>query len=274
MELALSFSVFAPSSSSSSNDVSAPKIAETSNAADSKVWPEPVEKQFIEILLEAAAKGNICNGIMKKDLGPVVTEEFNNRTGKYYSVNQIKENFKRLKKKYRAFSQLIDRTDMEWDSDANIVKGSDAAWLDAVKSNSKYNDFCKKGLDHYGLLRQLLPTVAQSSAQHVSAVDGDEQGSNPKGKQPAHTDTSRMKKRKAVSFARAPKSRNTVESAQVPDFSVTRATKILISMSNDLDDETMFKATEKLVKAEWREAFVNFTSDGRLAWIKYLTRSS
>ena len=108
-------------------------MAETSNAADSKVWPEPVEKQFIEILLEEVAKGNICNGIMKKDLGPVVTEEYNNRTGKHYSVDQIKENFKRLKKKYNAFSQLIGRTDMEWDSDTNTVKGSDAAWLDAVK---------------------------------------------------------------------------------------------------------------------------------------------
>ena len=70
---------------------------------------------------------------MKKDLGLVVTEEFNNWTGKHYSVDQIKENFKRLKKKYNAFSQLNGRTDMEWDSDTNTVKGSDAAWLDAVK---------------------------------------------------------------------------------------------------------------------------------------------
>ncbi|XP_030949251.1 phytochrome B-like isoform X2 [Quercus lobata] len=123
------------------------------------------------------------------------------------------------------------------------------------QSNSKYNDFRKKGLDHYGLLRQLLPTVAQtSSAQHVSAVDVDEQGSNPKRKRLSHTDTSSVKKRKAVSFA--------------------KGHKILVSMSDKLDNETLFEATEKLVKAEWREAFVNFTSDRRLGWIKYLTRSS
>ncbi|XP_050258163.1 uncharacterized protein LOC126703253 [Quercus robur] len=101
--------------------------------------------------------------------------------------------------------------------------------IPALKSNSKYNDFRKKGLDHYGLLRQLLPTVAQtSSTQHVSAV----------------------------SFARAPESRKTVESTQVPDYSMAKVTKILISMCDDLDDKTMFKATEKLVTAEWREAFI------------------
>ena len=105
------------------------------------------------------------------------------------------------------------------------------------------------------MLRQLLPTVAQtSSAQHVNAVDVDKQCSNPKGKQLAHTDTSSVKKRKAVSF--------------------DKGHKILVSMSDKLDNETLYKATKKLVKVEWREAFVNFASDRRLGWIKYLTRSS
>uniref|UniRef100_A0A7N2MGA6 At2g29880-like C-terminal domain-containing protein n=1 Tax=Quercus lobata TaxID=97700 RepID=A0A7N2MGA6_QUELO len=63
-------------------------------------------------------------------------------------------------------------------------------------------------------------------------------------------------------------------SNDVPDHSITRVTKILISMSDDLDDKTLFKATEKLVTAEWREAFMAFTPDRRLGWIKYLTRSS
>ncbi|XP_065616809.1 L10-interacting MYB domain-containing protein [Quercus suber] len=242
MELASSSSVFAPSSSSSSNDVTAPNMADPSAAEDLKLlWPAPVEKQFIDLLLEEKDKGNIPNAKMKKKHWPFVTEVFIQRTGNRYSLEQITEKFKWLKKRYIAFSQLIGITEMEWDPDTNTVTCSDEAWSDVMKLNPRCNDFHKKGLDHYELLRQLFHTVAQtSSAQHVSADDVDEQGSNPKGKQPAHSGTSTGKKRKAGSLAT--ESRKTVESAQVPDpYSMAKATKILNSMS-DFNNETFYKA--------------------------------
>ncbi|XP_030936036.1 putative protein TPRXL [Quercus lobata] len=82
-----SSSVFAPSSSSSSNSVPAPKMAETPNTAN---WPAPLEEKFIVTLIEETGKGNVRNGIIKKDCGQAVTDEFNNRAGKHYSVDQIK----------------------------------------------------------------------------------------------------------------------------------------------------------------------------------------
>nr|POF25801.1 hypothetical protein CFP56_66624 [Quercus suber] len=184
MELASSSSVFAPSSSSSSNDVTAPNMADPSAAEDLKLlWPAPVEK-----------------------------------------------------------------TEMEWGPDTNTVIGSDEAWSDAMK---------------------LFHTVAQtSSAQHVSADDVDEQGSNPKGKQPAHSGTSTGKKRKAGSLAT--ESRKTVESAQVPDpYSMAKAMEILNSMS-DFNNETFYKALIKLEKFEWRQVFINLNQDTRRGWVEYL----
>ncbi|KAK7840165.1 uncharacterized protein LOC111999922 isoform X3 [Quercus suber] len=267
MELSSSSSDFAPSSSSSSNDVPAPRMAETSNAADWKLWPAPLVEHFIVILLAEAGKGNVRSGIIKRGHGQAITEEFNNRTGKHYSVEQIKGKLRRLRTKYNLFSQLIGMPGMGWDPNTNTVTGSDEAWLNATKSKSNYNGFRNKGLDHYGLLRQLFLTVAQTcSAQH-SADDVDEQSSNPKGKQPAHTDASSRKKRKTVSFA--PESKKTVDSAPVHDYSMAWATKILISMSG-LDKETKFEALEQLRDFDWRQAFIAMDQDTRWEWIELL----
>nr|POE92701.1 hypothetical protein CFP56_42014 [Quercus suber] len=81
---ALSSSVIPPFSSSSSNAVPAPKMAGPSNAKDLKLWLAPVEKQFIDVLLEEEAKGNMPSGQFKKSLWTVIQDEFNQRTGKRY----------------------------------------------------------------------------------------------------------------------------------------------------------------------------------------------
>ena len=106
------------------------EMAETPNKAN---WPAPQEEKFIITLIEETGKGNVRNGIIKKDCGQAVTDEFNNRAGKHYSVDQIKGKLKRLKIKYNLFSRLIGRTDMEWDSNTNTIKGIDVSWLDALK---------------------------------------------------------------------------------------------------------------------------------------------
>lgn len=115
------------------------------------------------------------------------------------------------------------------------------------------------------------------------------QCSNPKGKQPAHPDTSTGKKRKAGSFDRATnaivetemsrisrdkdsESRKTIDSAQVLDpLSMVMATEIVNSMFDSLGDETMFEALEKLEKPECRQAFIKLKPERRRGWIEQLT---
>ena len=59
-------------------------MAESSNtAADAKLWPDPIEKKFIHFLLEEAIKGNTLYSWR------LVTDEFNEQSGKSYSLNQL-----------------------------------------------------------------------------------------------------------------------------------------------------------------------------------------
>ena len=85
-------------------------MTKTPNTAN---WPAPLEEKFIVTLIEETGKGNVHNGIIKKHCGQAVTDEFNNREGKHYSVDQVKGKLKPLKIKYNLFSRLIGRTNME-----------------------------------------------------------------------------------------------------------------------------------------------------------------
>ena len=129
-------------------------------------------------------------------------------------------------------------------------------------------EFHRKELAHYGLLARLFPTVAQTSSAN-------EQGCNPKGKQLADTETSSGKRMKTVS--RAPESRLTIDSAQGRAYLMTKVTDILKSLAEkhpeDLDDVTMFRATELFASADMREAFMAYPKAKRLGLIKHLTMS-
>ena len=59
-------------------------MTESSNAAaDAKLWLDPIEKKFIHFLFEEAIKGNTPYSWR------LVTDEFNEQSGKSYSLNQL-----------------------------------------------------------------------------------------------------------------------------------------------------------------------------------------
>jgi len=89
-------------------------MAETS---DPVKWNQELEKVFIEILLEEAQadQEKIRNGILTKEHAQAVTLLFYGRTGKDYNAEHIS-----------------GRSDKEWDSNTNRVRGSKDAWAEAV----------------------------------------------------------------------------------------------------------------------------------------------
>ena len=101
------------------------------DAEDRKLWPEAVEKHFIDILLEEDAKGNMPQGQFKTRTWTVVMNEFNKRANKNYNKTQLTQKYQRMKGRHRIFSQLIGRTGMGWDPISNTVMASEEAWAAA-----------------------------------------------------------------------------------------------------------------------------------------------
>ena len=61
-------------------------MAESSNTtADAKLWPDPIERKFILFLLEETIKGNTPYNWR------LVTDEFNEQSGKSYSLKQLQD---------------------------------------------------------------------------------------------------------------------------------------------------------------------------------------
>ena len=64
-------------------------MATSSDAEDGKLWPSPIEKHFIDVLVEEEVKGNMPNGQFKKELWIIIQNEFNRRARKNYQKDQL-----------------------------------------------------------------------------------------------------------------------------------------------------------------------------------------
>ena len=99
----------------------------TADAEDRKLWPEAVEKHFIDVLLEEDTKGNMPQGQFKTETWTVVMNEFNKRANKNYNKTQLIQKYQRMNGRHRTFSQFIAYTGMGWDPISNTMTASEEA---------------------------------------------------------------------------------------------------------------------------------------------------
>ena len=64
-------------------------MAASSGVEDWKLWSPPVEKHFIDVLVEEP-KGNMPFEQFKKGLWTIVWDKFNQRAGKAYRKDQLR----------------------------------------------------------------------------------------------------------------------------------------------------------------------------------------
>nr|POE63965.1 l10-interacting myb domain-containing protein [Quercus suber] len=233
----------------------------TVSATEAGLWPDSIEKKFITFLLEEAINGKTPYK------WEVVTVEFNNQNEKSYSSKQIQDKYKRLKGRFKAFTHLLGRPDMKYDTNTNTFTGSDMAWSNAIKVHSRCVDFRKKGMAYYPLLKELfLRGAPASSSQQVGATYVDKQKNISKDKQATYSDTSTGKKRKAESsLYRVAGSLKTIQSDD--RYSMDKAMKIMSSFP-DLDINTELNALEKLEKLEKRIVFIDLPREKQYYWIE------
>ena len=92
----------------------------------------PVEKHFIDMLVEEELKGNMPQGQFKKGLWGFIQEKFNRRATKSYHKDQLRQKFQRLKVRHRVFSELNECLGMGWDSITKTMIGSEEVWVNAT----------------------------------------------------------------------------------------------------------------------------------------------
>lgn len=103
-----------------------------SDAEDGILWPPPVEKHFIDVLVEEEVRGNMPQGQYKKGLWGSIQHEFNLCANKNYQKNQLRQKYQRLKVRHWVFFEFIGCSGMRWNPVEKTVVGSDEAWAHAI----------------------------------------------------------------------------------------------------------------------------------------------
>lgn len=92
-------------------------------------WTVEQENTLIDIMVEHVDKGNRLN---KRFSGPAwkkIAVEFNMKTGKKYKLRQFQSKYTKLKKRYKAFTDLKKLpTGFGWDPNLNTATAPDNVW--------------------------------------------------------------------------------------------------------------------------------------------------
>ena len=103
-----------------------------SDAEDGILWPPPMEKHFIDVLVEEEVRGNMPQGQYKKGFWGSIQHEFKLCANKNDQKNQLRQKYQRLKVRHRVFSDFIGCSGMRWNPIEKTVVGSDEAWAHAI----------------------------------------------------------------------------------------------------------------------------------------------
>ena len=74
------------------------------DAEDGKLWPPPMEKHSIDVLVEEELRKNMHQGQFKTGLWISIVHEFNLHANKNYNKEQLRQKYQRLKVQYWVFS--------------------------------------------------------------------------------------------------------------------------------------------------------------------------
>ncbi|KAL6565400.1 hypothetical protein OROGR_002351 [Orobanche gracilis] len=145
-------------------------MASNVDSVDSKLWPELVIKEFIDIMVEEVNGGNMLNGVFNNKVWTTMTTKLNIKTNRSYNKEQLKAKMNRLRALFRAFSALLQHTGFGWDSETNTVTASDEVSKIYIRVHKLAGQFRRKGLDHYNLMAIIFNKNSATGVLHHSST--------------------------------------------------------------------------------------------------------
>ncbi|KAI8525625.1 hypothetical protein RHMOL_Rhmol13G0244900 [Rhododendron molle] len=205
-----------------------------------------------------------------------------------------------MKKDYRLFKDLTERSGLGWDPVSQTVTASAEVWVTYLQANKDAGKFIGKWLDHYDLLHELLDgslatgVFGQPSSLRAPSLE-QEQALRNQGKAIKFSDSTFSDGRKRMSdgsggpssksmrceqkeaydrvaFANQKKGEYfetvTEQRRQAQTYSIEECLKALNPLKPFVSDTAFYAAYDKLVEgANYREGFIKLTPEGRLGWI-------
>lgn len=96
-------------------------------------WQPPMDRYFIDCMLEQVQKGNRIDGVFRKEAWIEMIASFNAKFGFSYDVEILKNRYKTLRRQYNVIKNLLDLNGFVWDDARQMVTADDYVWQDYVK---------------------------------------------------------------------------------------------------------------------------------------------
>lgn len=96
-------------------------------------WHPPMDRYFIDLMLEQVRKGNQIEGVFRKQSWAEMIASFNAKFGFNYDVDVLKNRYKTLRRQYNVIKNLLELNGFVWDDARQMVTADDYVWQDYVK---------------------------------------------------------------------------------------------------------------------------------------------
>lgn len=96
-------------------------------------WQPPMDRFFIDLMLEQMQKGNQIDGIFRKQSWAEMISTFNAKFGFSYDVDVLKNRYKTLRRQYNVIKNLLDLDGFLWDETRQMITADDYVWQDYIK---------------------------------------------------------------------------------------------------------------------------------------------
>lgn len=124
-------------------------IGSTIGARSRTYWQPPMDRYFLDIILDQVKKGNQVDGLFRKQAWTEMIALFNAKFGFEYEVDILKNRYKTLRKQYNVIKKLLELDGFAWDDARQMVTADDRIWQDHIKAHTDARQYMTRPVPYY-----------------------------------------------------------------------------------------------------------------------------
>ncbi|CBI36907.3 unnamed protein product, partial [Vitis vinifera] len=131
------------------NSISGSKMTNEPGHRTRTYWQPPMDRYFIDLMLDQVQKGNQVDGVFRKQAWMEMIASFNAKFGFKYDMDVLKNRFKTLRRQYNVIRSLLDLNGFIWDDTRQMVTADDCVWQDYIKTHTNARQYMTRPVPYY-----------------------------------------------------------------------------------------------------------------------------